>query len=109
MGERAPATRDTAVGGSASTGHGGCLRLKMILTCGSHMSVVEGGSRHGHDRNFSWSCLSGVRCLHGKQLWRDTSAKGAILNGSSNKNGKSVGVILRMDFECLPVVIMANM
>jgi hypothetical protein len=28
-------------------------RLKMTLTCGSHMSVVEGSCRHGHNRNFS--------------------------------------------------------
>jgi hypothetical protein len=33
----------------------------MTLTCGSHMSVVESSYRHGHNRNFSWRCLCGVR------------------------------------------------
>jgi hypothetical protein len=33
----------------------------MTLTCGTHMSVVDWSYRHGHNRNFSWRCLRGVR------------------------------------------------
>jgi hypothetical protein len=61
-GEGALATGDgKATGhGREGTDHEGCLRLKMTLTCGSHMSVVEWSCRHGHNRNFPWRCLRGV-------------------------------------------------
>jgi hypothetical protein len=44
-----------------------------------------------------------------KTRWHATSAKTVIVNGFSYKSGKSVGVILRMAFECMPFVIMAKM
>jgi hypothetical protein len=60
----------------------------------------------GHDQNFARTCQLGMQSM---LSWHAASVKIAILNEVLTKNGKSVGVIIIMDFELVSFVIMANM